>query len=135
MTQIWQRLWVGGLTDAERLAKGNPNGITSVISLSELPVENERRGVNYIRLPIEDDEEVPLHQFDAIIDALSENIRWGTVLLNCGVGISRAPSLAAAYMDACGYRDIDAALDEIRMVRPFISPSNILVNSLKEHLR
>jgi protein-tyrosine phosphatase len=33
---------------------------------------------------------------------LSENIRCGTVLLHCSQGVSRAPSLAAAYMDAVG---------------------------------
>jgi protein-tyrosine phosphatase len=69
------------------------------------------------------------------MDALTENIRWGTVLLHCGVGVSRAPSLAAAYMAAVGYKSIDATLGEIRILRPFISPSTVLVNSLKEHLQ
>ena len=38
MNQIWQRLWVGGLTDAQRLAKGNPNNIDTVISLCKVCV-------------------------------------------------------------------------------------------------
>jgi len=135
MTKIWERLYIGGIADAEQLADDNPFGITTVISLSELPVESKRRGVSYRHLPIEDDEPVPVHQFDAIIDALTENIRWGTVLLHCGVGVSRAPSLAAAYMTAVGYKSIDAALGEIRKLRPFISPSTVLVSSLKEHLQ
>ena len=134
MTKIWEHLYIGGIADAEELADGNPNGITTVISLSEVPVETRRRGINYLHLPIEDEEPVPVHQFDAIMDALSENIRWGTVLLHCGQGESRAPSLAAAYMDAVGYKSIDAALKEIREVRPFIHPSTVVVNSLKEHL-
>jgi protein-tyrosine phosphatase len=49
--------------------------------LSEIPVERKRKGVNYLHLAIEDDESAPVHQFDAIMDAISENIRWGTVLL------------------------------------------------------
>jgi len=134
MTQIWERLFIGGIADAEELAAGNPSGITTVVSLSEIPVESKRRDINYLHLPIEDGEPVPERQFDAIMDALRENIRWGTVLLHCGVGVSRAPSLAAAYMDACGYKNIDAALKEIRKLRPFISPSTVLVNSLKENL-
>lgn len=135
MTQIWERLHIGGLTDAEALADDNPHGITTVITICELPVESKRRGVNYLHIPIADAEPVPVRKFDAIMDAISENIRWGTVLLHCGQGVSRAPSMAAAYMGGCGYTSIDAALKEIRKVRPFIHPSPILVNSLKEHLR
>ena len=76
-----------------------------------------------------------MHQFDAIINALSENLRWGTVLLHCAQGCSRAPSLAAAYMDVVGYKSIDAAIAEIRKVRPYIHPSSTLIKSLKENLR
>jgi len=135
MTLVWERLYIGGIADAEELADGNPHRITTVISLSEIPVERKRRGVSYRHLPIEDDEPVPVYQFDAIMDALSENLRWGTVLLHCGVGVSRAPSLAAAYMAAVGYKGIDAAIKEIRQLRPFIHPSSTLLNSIKEHLQ
>jgi protein-tyrosine phosphatase len=134
MTHVWERLFIGGIADAEELADGNLHGITTVVSLSEIPVEAKRKGINYLHIAIEDDEPVPVRRFDAIMDALTENIRWGTVLLHCSQGISRAPSMAAAYMDACGYKGIDAALGEIRKLRPFISPSTVLVNSLKENL-
>jgi protein-tyrosine phosphatase len=134
-TQVWERLWVGCLSNAEELPAGNPNRITTVLSLSEIPVKSKLADINYLHLPIEDGEPVPVHQFDAIIDALSENIRWGTVLLHCSLGTSRAPSFAAAYMAAVGYKHIDAALKEIRQVRSFISPSQTLLKSLKENLR
>lgn len=135
MTQVWERLFIGGLSDAEELAAGNPHRITTVVSLSEIPVKTKRASINYLHFAIEDDEPVSVWQFDRILDALSENIRWGTVLLNCGQGVSRAPSIAAAYMDAVGYKGIDAALEEIRQLRPFVHPSTVLVNSLKENLR
>jgi protein-tyrosine phosphatase len=133
-SQVWERLWVGGIADAEELAEGNPHRITTVISLSEIPVESKRRGVNYLHLPIEDDEQVPIRQFYGIMDAIRKNIRWGTVLLNCGVGVSRAPSLAAAYMAAVGYKGIDAAIQEISQLRPIINPSKILLNSIRRYL-
>jgi protein-tyrosine phosphatase len=135
MTQVWERLFIGGIADAEELAGGNPFDITTVVSLSEIPVGTRRRGINYLRIRIEDDEPVPVHQFDAIMDGLYENIRWGRVLLHCSQGINRAPSLAAAYMDACGYKSIDDAIKEIRNVCPFIDPSTVLVESLKENLK
>jgi protein-tyrosine phosphatase len=134
MTRIWDRLFVGGLTDAERLAKGNPNHINTVISLCEECVTSKRRGVNYVRVPIEDDRPVPVGQFDSIMDAIAENVRWGTVLLHCGVGLSRAPSLAAAYLHVVGYRNIAAAIEEIRAVRSIINPSKVLLQSIRRHL-
>ena len=135
MTQVWERLYVGSLADAEELADDNPDGITTVISLSEVAVQTRREDVNYLHLPIEDDVPVPVRQFYGVMDAIRKNIRWGTELLHCGVGVSRAPSMAAAYMDAVGYKCIDAAIKEIRKARPFIHPSDILLNSLKENLR
>jgi protein-tyrosine phosphatase len=94
----------------------------------------KRPGVNYVLLPIQDDQPIPVGKFDAVIDAIAENIRWGTVLVNCGVGISRAPTLTAAWMHCVGYRNIDAAIEEIRAVRSFINPSQILLKSVKELL-
>lgn len=134
MTRIWERLWVGGLTDAKRLAKGNPNHIDTVISLCEACVAPKRHGVNYIHIPIEDDRPVPVGQFDRIMDAIAENIRWGRLLLHCGVGLSRAPSLAAGWMAAIGYKSLDDALAKIKRLRPIIDPSNILLESIRRHL-
>src|ERR1035437_8362304 len=134
MTRIWERLYIGGLADAEELADENTNDITTVISLSELPVQTTREDVNYVHLPIEDDMSVPVRQFYCIMDAIRKNIRWGTVLLHCGVGLSRAPSFAAAWMAAVGYKNIDSAIEEIRQLRPVIDPSKILLKSVRENL-
>jgi protein-tyrosine phosphatase len=134
MTRIWERLWIGGIDNAEELADENPHGIMTVISLSILPVHTRRWDISYMHLPIEDNMAVPVQQFDRIMDAIGENIRWGTALLHCSLGISRAPSLAAAYMDAVGCMGINAAIKEIRQMRPFIHPSTVLVESLKENL-
>jgi atypical dual specificity phosphatase len=135
MTRIWERLYVGGRDDAEHLFGSNPEGISTVISLCEEPVLQRRRDVNYLHIPIADATPVPVRQFDAILDAIAENIRWGVVLLHCGAGVSRSPIMAAGYMHAVGYKNIDAVLMEIAKLRPTIDPSPILVKSVKEHLR
>jgi protein-tyrosine phosphatase len=62
-------------------------------------------------------------RFDTIIDAVSENIRWGTVLLHCGSGLSRAPIVTTAWIHVVGYKNIDGALEEIAGLRPIIAPS------------
>jgi len=99
--RIWERLWLGNLGDASHLSEGNPNGITTVIALSESSVRLKRRGVNYLHIPIEDAKAVPAGQFDAVMDAISENIRWGTVLVHGAEGECGAPSLTA-IMDGHG---------------------------------
>jgi protein-tyrosine phosphatase len=135
MTRVWERLWLGSFRDAEELAEANPHGITAVISLCEAYVTAKRRDVRYIHIPIEDAEPVLARQFDAIMNAIAQNIRRGTVLLHCGEGVSRAPSLTAAYMHSAGYCKIDSALTEIRRLRPITNPSKTLLHSVKEHLK
>ena len=134
MTQIWERLFVGSLQDAQRLSRRNSNRIATVISLSEQCVEKKAAGVNYIHIPIEDEEPVPVGQFDRIMDALALNIRQGNMLVHCALGLSRSPTLTAAYLHRVGYKHIDAAIEEIRKVRPIIDPSTTLLNSIRRHL-
>jgi hypothetical protein len=38
-------------------------------------------------------------------------------------------------MDACGYKNLEAALEELAGLRPIIDPSPTLLKSVKEHLR
>jgi protein-tyrosine phosphatase len=135
VTQVWERLYLGARNDAERLYRSNPHGITSVMSICEDAVLRRNPSVNYLHIPIRDATPVGVGQFDAIMDAIAENIRWGTVLVHCGAGVSRTPILAAAWMYVVGYKNIDAALIEIRKLRPIVSPSPILLRSVKEHLK
>ena len=135
MTQVWERLWLGSRRDAEDLAVANPHRITTVISLCEGCVTAKRRDVRYVHIAIEDAEPVPARKFDAIMNAIAQNIRRGTVLFHCGEGVSRAPSFTAAWMHYIGYRDIDSALAEIKRLRPISNPSKTLLASVKEHLK
>jgi protein-tyrosine phosphatase len=118
ITQIWERLFLGSLLDAERLGRANPHGIATVLSLSATAPCNTRREINYIHLHVEDAQAIPVGQFDAIIGAIAENIRRGKVLIHCGSGVSRAPIMLAAYLHLVGYADFDKALVEIAGLRP-----------------
>jgi atypical dual specificity phosphatase len=134
MTRIWERLFVGSLIDVERLVRQNANNIGVVITLCEQCVEDKTADVRYVQLPIEDDEPIPVRQFNTIMDAIALNIRRGNVLIHCAVGLSRSPTLTAAYMHRVGYKNFDAAIAEIERLRPIISPSKILMKSVKELL-
>ena len=134
MTRVWERLLVGGINDAERRAPAIPDGITSVITLCSDAVKNRASSINYIQLPIADARPISVAKFDSILDAIAKNVRWGTVLLHCFAGLSRAPILAAAWMHVVGYKNIEAALLEISELCPIINPSPVLLKSVKELL-
>ena len=135
ITQVWERLFLGGRYDAERLYRLNPHGITSVVSICEDAVLRRNPRIAYVHIAVADATPMSVGKFDAIIDAIAGNIRWGRLLVNCGAGVSRTPIMVAAWMHVVGYKNIDAALVEIRKLRPMVSPSPILLKSIKEHLR
>jgi hypothetical protein len=135
MTRIWERLFIGSIDDAEVLADDNPEGINTVIAICKVAVQHRRSDANYLYFPVESGSPVPIRAFYGIIDAIGENIRWGRILLHCNDGIRRAPAFAAAWMDVVGFANIDAALTEIRRVCPNISPSVVVVDSLRRHLK
>jgi hypothetical protein len=134
-TRIWEQLWLGSLADVERLAEANPHEISTVITLSESSVLSKRRGMNYIHIPVQDAKPVSVGRFDGVIDAIAENIRWGTVLLHSGEGVGVALSFTAAWMAAVGYKNLDAALEEIKRLRQFTYPSDVLLKSIRRHLQ
>jgi protein-tyrosine phosphatase len=135
VTKIWERPYLGSLHDARRLAKANPHGIMTVVSLSEYPPINTLPEITYVHIPVEDEQPIPLAQFTTIFEAISNNIRRGKVLLHCGSGISRAPIMTASYLHCVGYKEFDAALQDIALLRGFVPPSAILLASVREHLR
>lgn len=134
VTQVWERLFVGGLADAEALAESNPLGIGTVISVCREDVRARAEGVNYLHFPVPESRPLPVGRFDGFIDALWENIRWGKVLIHSLTGANRAPVLAAAWMHAVGCKGIDAALADIGRLRT-VEPSPVLLKSIKRALK
>jgi protein-tyrosine phosphatase len=131
--KIWERLFIGSLRDTEALASSNPHGVTTVITLCSETVRKKNPAINYLHFPIDDFCPISVGQFDSIIDAIGENIRWGTLLLHCAAGTSRTPIIAAAWMHVVGYKKIESALMEIAKLHP-IDPSPVLLKRIKEFL-
>jgi protein-tyrosine phosphatase len=134
MTRVWERLYLGNCDDAEALSTSNPFGIATVVSLCEKSVLLRDGKIHYVHIPIADAAPLGADQFEAFIRAVAENIFSGALLLHCGAGVSRAPIMAALWMHCCGYKNIDAALEEIARLRPGMAPSNILLASIKQYL-
>jgi hypothetical protein len=140
VTQIWERLHLGSIWDAQDLAKNNPLRITMVITLSEASVFRRNRNVNYFHVPIDespiaDEPLITVSRFNSIMDALAGNIRCGTVLLNCLYGNYYSPIFAGAWLYMVGFKKtIDDALEEIVKLRPTVDPSPVLLKRIKELL-
>ncbi len=151
ITQVWEHLFLGSAKDAEALAEANPLGIETVITLCEKPLRHRNPGINYVHAPVADATPITSGQYRQVTDALFEGICGnvlfhfvpdatyegigGNVLLHCVGGLSRTPVVAALWMHLVGYKNIDAALEEIAKLRPTSDPSPILLLSIKEHLR
>lgn len=133
ITRVWERLFVGGRIDAERLYRTNSFDITTVVCCCEDQVIRRAPGINYLHFSVQDSTSVERSRLDEIIDAIAENIRWGTILLHCESGLSLAPVFAAAWMHVVGFKNIEGALKEIASLRP-ISPSTLLVSSVRGYL-
>ena len=134
MTLILKNLFIGSHQDAERLSRDNPNQISTVITLCEQYVGHKAANVHYVHLPVEDDEPIPVRQFNAVMDAITKSICAGNVLIHCAIGCSRSPALTAAYLHRTGYQNFAAAITKIKMLRPSVAPSTILASSVKEIL-
>jgi predicted protein tyrosine phosphatase len=134
-TRVWERLYLGSLVDAEKVASSNPFEITTVVSLCSQQVYTKGAGIHYIKIPVTDGCSIDASKFDLIMACVDEGIRKGRVLLHCVSGVSRSPILAAAWMHRYGYLNFDLALREIAELRPVIDPCAELCASVKEHLQ
>ena len=133
ITQVWERLFIGSIDDAEALAESNPHDITTLVTLCPEMVPEEVAGINHLYLPMLPDLALPVDIFNERIDVLCESLRRESLLLHSLDGVNRAPIMAAAWMHVVGYKNIDAALVDIGNLRS-IEPNPILLKSIKEHL-
>lgn len=134
VTKIWDRIYVGSLKDAAQLSRSNPRHITTVVSLCREKLLLRAPKVVYIHLPILDARPVSAQKFEDIMLAIAVGVRRGNVLVHCLQGMNRSPIMTAAWMDRCGYADLDDALAEIGKLRDLV-PSRILLASVRELLR
>ena len=133
MTEIWERLFLGSLKDAEQLARSNPQRITTVVSLCREQAVHRTPKITYIHIPIPDSRPISAQKFEDIMYAMAIGVRRGNLLVHCLAGMSRSPILIAAWLHRCGYAGIDRALSEIAELRD-LAPSPALLKSVKDLL-
>jgi protein-tyrosine phosphatase len=130
----FERLFIGDLRVAERLAEANPLGIRTIVSVCAEDVQSRSLTITYMHLPVLDAQPLPFGMVNQGMRAIARNILAGRVLIQCAAGLSRSPVMAAIYFDLVGYRSFDSALEELGRLRP-IDPSPVIVRSAKEYLK
>jgi hypothetical protein len=130
VTKIWERLYLGSLKDAAQLVRSNPRRIATVISLCRQKAAPRVPKITYIHIPIPDAAPIPAQKLEDIQYAMAIGLQRGSVLVHCREGMNRSPILVAAWMDRCGYAEIDRALSEIAKQRD-LAPSRALLSSVR----
>jgi protein-tyrosine phosphatase len=134
VTKIWERLYLGSLKDAEQLARSNPRRIATVVSLCKDQAIRRAPKLTYMHIPIEDARPISQQKFEDIMFAIALGVRRGNLLVHCLQGMNRSPIMIAAWMDRCGYAEVEKALSEVSQLRD-LAPSRILLTSVQGYLR
>jgi protein-tyrosine phosphatase len=128
-------LYIGGRCDAEALSSDNPHQIRTVTTLCEEPVSRRSLTIRYLHFPVRDARPIRISWLIAILIAIGESVLRGAVLVHCGIGVSRAPTVVAAYLDRIGFLGFSEALRYLENLRPAIAPSPVLVKTIARELR
>lgn len=129
-------LYLGPCSAASSKAFLTAHAITDVLSVGASPAE-KIDGVTYHRVSLSDSPSSSISKVcDAactIIDAaLKSHNNTGKVLVHCSAGISRSPTLVAAYLMKRRQMSLKDALRQILAARPQVSPNPGFVRQLKE---
>jgi len=136
ITRVLDGLYIGGRCDAEALSSANPHQIATVITLCEVPVSRRSLTIRYLHtFPVRDARPIRISWLIAILIAIGESVPRGAVLVHCGIGVSRAPTVVAAYLDRIGFLGFSEALHYLENLRPAIAPSRVLVRTIARELR
>ncbi|KAK7682813.1 hypothetical protein QCA50_014197 [Cerrena zonata] len=112
------------------------NSITHILSIGSSPA-NKVDGITYLRLSLSDSPSSSISKVsDAactfIETALKSRNGTGKVFIHCSAGISRSPTIVAAYLMKCHNLSLKAALRQILKVRSQVSPNSGFLSQLKE---
>jgi protein-tyrosine phosphatase len=121
-SRITPNLYVGG--QHVNLKGMDLEGITAIVNMREDYYSDEKRGIGgkrHLHLATRDNTPPSIEALDKGADFIHQEITTGgKVYIHCGVGIGRAPSMAAAYLIKYENMTSASAMALITKTRPFI---------------
>ena len=129
MSEILPGLWLGGLDliyDYEFLQENGITHVLSVIKEDILTPAMVRAHVTHMRVAIHDCDDEPIADyFLPCIEFIQEALgSGGKVYVHCLMGISRSPSIVAAYLMSARCMRVEEALAFIIARRPIVDPND-----------
>lgn len=122
-TEVIPGLYISDMYLAQDRKEITSRNIKSIVNVTEdapTPFED----ISYLRIPIKDNVTVKISDFfDVTYAFIDEGLKHGNVLVHCGHGISRAPTIVAAYLIRKHNMDCNQAMEAIREKRHGIDPN------------
>jgi len=118
-------LYVGARVDVENEELLQKNGVTQVINLCANNGASEFRSIKFSDYAIDDAVDAPISDFfEEITEKIeSERLAGGISIIHCEMGISRAPTMAIAYLMITEKISVNKAFEKMYNVRNIISPN------------
>ena len=136
MNEIVDRLYIGDWNDALSLTHSNPNSIAAVLNVCE----NINVGLamsSYLHIPFPDHFPIPADKFSICMSWLNAqyNSCRRRVFVHCACGVSRSPTICAAFLTKVGLAsNIDEALTIIKNARPQADPDFLVFASARSYV-
>jgi dual specificity phosphatase 12 len=137
MTQILPQLWLGGIDLTYDFEFLKENSITHIVTVLESQHGTHAMAALHIKqmsLRISDVEDAPI--YDTFLPAcqfIDTAIKGGgNVLVHCLMGISRSPTIVAAYLIWAQNMGVDDALKILKGLRPIVDPNDGFLKSLRQ---
>lgn len=134
ISQITPHLFVGRYQDSLDLEELTRLGITHILNVMESVKYSADTSVERLHLPVSDFGDTQLvdliDKVSAFID--SALAKGGKVLLHCGRGQNRSPSVATAYLMRSQGMRLKDAFNLVRTKRPQFAPHESYLRQLQE---
>jgi protein-tyrosine phosphatase len=129
MSQILENLWLGGLDlihDFEFLKENKITHVLSILESNVLTPQMVELNIKQKYVKLYDSDEAPIGtHFESCCAFIMEALKsGGAVYVHCFMGISRSPTIVAAYLMQSRRLSVEAALEFIRKERPVIDPND-----------
>lgn len=112
-----------GVGDSESHKNARHLGYSAILNLAKEVNYEPPEGVEYRKVPLTDDGNNRCSRIEEAVEALDELVKEGKkVLVHCRSGVSRSPSIVAAYFEQHEGWTLDSAIQAIKQKRPIVNP-------------